>query len=107
MAGAGSAPHATWAIDQTAPIVSLDVPSGIDATTGRAVGEFVSATDTMTLALPKTGLDSAATGTLWVADIGIPKSVYRKMGIEPPTSLFQNGYRVRLVPEIDVMAERN
>lgn len=85
-----------WASAQHAQVVSLDVPSGTDATTGAAPGDFVSATTTMTLALPKTGLDTAAAGRLWLADIGIPREVYRRVGVDPPGGLFTSGYRVQL-----------
>jgi NAD(P)H-hydrate epimerase len=67
------------------PTVSLDVPSGVDATTGETLGEAVSPARTVTLALPKTGLD-APTGELYLADIGIPRTVYDRLSIEyePP-----------------------
>ncbi|MCL7419056.1 MAG: NAD(P)H-hydrate epimerase, partial [Halalkalicoccus sp.] len=39
-----------------APVLSLDVPSGIDATSGETSGEAVVPDRTLTLALPKTGL---------------------------------------------------
>lgn len=63
------------------PIVSLDVPSGLDATTGDTLGVAVTPTRTVTLALPKTGLE-AVTGTLYLADISIPRTVYERLGIE-------------------------
>ncbi len=62
-------------------VVSLDVPSGIDATTGETLGAAVAPDRTVTLALPKTGLDTA-TGRLYVADISVPQVVYRRLGIE-------------------------
>ncbi|MDH3733960.1 MAG: NAD(P)H-hydrate epimerase [Gemmatimonadota bacterium] len=62
-------------------VVSLDVPSGLDATTGETPGEAIRATATLTLALPKTGLAAAGAldyvGELWVADIGVPPELYR------------------------------
>jgi NAD(P)H-hydrate epimerase len=69
----------------TGPIVSLDIPSGIDATTGEPLGVAVTPDRTVTLALPKMGLD-ASTGALYLADIGIPRTVYDRLGIEyePP-----------------------
>jgi NAD(P)H-hydrate epimerase len=77
------------------PVLSLDVPSGVDATTGGTPGEAVTPERVLTLALPKTGLD--ATGELYLADIGIPAAVFRAAGV---------GYRnvfgedwVRLVAE--------
>ncbi len=41
-----------WANQAKIPILSLDVPSGVDSTTGETQGEFIHATWTMTLALP-------------------------------------------------------
>ncbi len=78
-----------------APILSLDVPSGVDSTTGETVGEYMHAQWTMTLALPKIGLLPEKTGELFLADIGIPEAVYSNMGLEY-TQPFGNQYRVRL-----------
>lgn len=63
------------------PTVSLDVPSGIDATTGETHGVAVRPDRTVTLALPKTGLDTVS-GTLYLADIGIPDTVYDRLEID-------------------------
>lgn len=60
--------------------VSLDVPSGIDATTGETLGTAVHSETTVTLALPKTGLNTW-TGRLVLADIGIPRVVYDRLDI--------------------------
>ncbi|MFC6942730.1 NAD(P)H-hydrate epimerase [Salinirubellus sp. GCM10025818] len=62
------------------PIVSLDVPSGLDATTGKTLGVSVTPDRTVTLALPKTGLDGIP-GTLFLADISVPGTVYERLGI--------------------------
>ena len=67
--------------DHSGPVVSLDIPSGIDATTGELLGAAVVPDRTVTLALPKTGLD-AHTGALYLADISIPRTVYERLGIE-------------------------
>ncbi|GAA1221845.1 NAD(P)H-hydrate epimerase [Rhodoglobus aureus] len=88
-----------WMSSGTAPVVSLDVPSGVDSTTGMALGAYVRATNTMTLAVPKTGLDSDAVGALWLADIGIPREVYRRVGVQLSEGLFTTGYRVRLTKD--------
>ena len=61
-------------------IISLDVPSGLDSTSGKAAGVFISPEITLTLALPKTGL-SGLSSALYLADIGIPTEVYAQMGI--------------------------
>lgn len=71
-----------WANHSGSPIISLDIPSGLDATTGETNGASISATSTLTLALPKTGLASPLAGRLFLADIGIPPSVFRHAGID-------------------------
>lgn len=63
------------------PVVSLDVPSGIDATTGETLGVAVTPDRTVTLALPKTGLETV-TGERYLADISIPQTVYDRLDIE-------------------------
>lgn len=68
-----------------ATVLSLDVPSGVDATEGAVHGAAVQPDRILTLALPKTGLvELPAPVTL--ADIGIPATVYDRVGIayEPP-----------------------
>jgi hydroxyethylthiazole kinase-like uncharacterized protein yjeF len=58
------------------PVVSADVASGVDASTGRTAGVSVTATATVTFAAPKPGHWIAPgkqhTGALEVIDIGIP-----------------------------------
>lgn len=86
----------TWANAQHAPILALDVPSGLDTTTGEAPGPCITATATLTLALPKTGLVRAAqTGELYLADIGVPPSVYARLGLEVP-ALFREHEVIRV-----------
>lgn len=55
---------------------SVDVPSGLDATTGQAKGPCVRADETITMGLPKTGLyrndGPAYAGKVKVIDIGLP-----------------------------------
>lgn len=62
-------------------VISLDVPSGIDATSGRTRGAAVTPDRIVTLALPKTGLVDFA-DSLFLADIGVPKTVYDRLDIE-------------------------
>jgi len=68
------------------PVLSLDVPSGLDATRGIPMRPCVRANATLTLALPKTGLlTSDATpfvGDLFLADISVPPQLYRSLGLE-------------------------
>jgi NAD(P)H-hydrate epimerase len=72
-----------WANQLRAAIVSLDVPSGVDATTGLTPGAAIHPRMTVTLALPKTGLSDKVAGEMFLADLGIPAGAYRRAGIEP------------------------
>jgi len=77
-----------WANGSGAPILALDIPSGVNATTGATPGEYIRARRTLTLALPKTGLLPELTGDLILADIGIPPGAYAwdtlKLPYTPP-----------------------
>jgi NAD(P)H-hydrate epimerase len=72
-----------------APVLAIDVPSGLDATSGTVFDPCIRADATLTLALPKTGLLAsearAVIGSLTVADIGVPPQAYSRLGltIEP------------------------
>jgi NAD(P)H-hydrate epimerase len=81
-------------------VVSVDVPSGLDADTGTVPGRCVTASLTVTLGLPKPGLltgeGPARAGEVWVADIGIPVEAYASLGIEVPPHLFSMHDRVQL-----------
>jgi len=77
-----------------ARVISLDVPSGMDATTGEALGEMVLPDRVLTLALPKTGLATFHV-PLYLADIGIPPAVYARLGI-PYAPPFGNGWWTQL-----------
>lgn len=63
-----------------ASMVSLDVPSGVDATTGDAHGAAINPDRILTLALPKTGLVKRDE-PLVLADISIPATVYDRLDI--------------------------
>lgn len=58
------------------PIVALDIPSGLDSSSGRPLGIAVEAEMTLTFCLPKTGTiiypGADYTGELIVVDIGAP-----------------------------------
>ena len=63
------------------PVLSVDVPSGLDADDGSVPGHAVSPTRTLTLGLPKRGLTRENAGELWVADLGVPPGVYARAGV--------------------------
>jgi NAD(P)H-hydrate epimerase len=76
----GAAELIHWANADATPVLALDVPSGLDATSGAIHSPVIRATATMTIALPKAGLRAAGVadyvGELYVADIGVPPSLY-------------------------------
>ncbi len=76
-----------WASGADSAILALDTPSGLDSTTGKSHEPTIVADATMTLALPKAGLLTAAAqpfvGELYLSDIGVPDWVYQKIGRKP------------------------
>jgi NAD(P)H-hydrate epimerase len=68
------------------PVLSLDVPTGVDPETGETSGMAITAQATLTLALPKHGLLTPAgagrSGRLYLADIGLPAALYARLGID-------------------------
>jgi len=83
------------AVDSDAPVVSLDVLTGRDATTGEQPGPAVDPERVVTLALPKTGLAGLSCRVV-LADIVIPGAVYERLDI-PYESVFAGEYLVDLV----------
>ena len=67
-----------------APVVALDVPSGLDADTGATLGVVVKASRTVTFAHYKLGLltpgGARSCGVVHVADIGVPASLASQLG---------------------------
>ena len=64
-------------------VVSYDLPSGVDATTGECYSPCVKANVTLTLALPKRVFKNKKAkqyfGRVYLADIGIPEFLYKKV----------------------------
>ena len=89
--------------EHPAPALSLDVPSGLDSTTGEVHDPTIRASATMTLALPKTGLSEAgardAVGELYLSDISVPPELYASptLAIEVGP-IFATSDIVRLTP---------
>lgn len=78
----------------SAPLLSLDIPSGYDATTGETRGVTMHPDRTLTLALPKTGLHDLP-GELYLADISIPAVVYQRLNL-PYCNPFTDEYWIQL-----------
>lgn len=79
--------HYAAAIDflnQRAHVLAVDIPSGLDALTGRPLGRCVDASACVTFGLPKLGQalypGRACCGELFVVDIGIPRHVVEEVG---------------------------
>jgi NAD(P)H-hydrate epimerase len=87
-----------WASRQLGIKISLDVPSGINSTTGETARYHIKPDITLTLALPKTGLLPELTDELYLADIGIPSEVYKKMNLKYHQP-FDNNYYIKLLTE--------
>lgn len=64
------------------PILSVDIPSGLNADSGKPCGVAIKAKKTVTLGLAKTGLVTGQgvnyAGEVVVADIGIPRKLLRE-----------------------------
>lgn len=69
-----------------APVASADIPSGVDADTGRIMGAAVRADVTVTFSMAKTGhfAEPGCTccGRLEIRDIGIPQSLLGQCGTD-------------------------
>jgi NAD(P)H-hydrate epimerase len=86
-----------WLDERPEPALSLDTPSGVEVTTGRAGIPSVTAAATLTLAAPKTGLAGLPqVGELYLADISVPPSVYQAFEMSMPTDLFDEDTVVQL-----------
>ena len=89
------------------PVLSLDVPSGVDADTGSVIGDAVQATTTVTFIAHKPGLLTGPAlnhvGQLMLADLGAPASVFE--------SCHADGFRIsasaaRRLPERSLTAHK-
>ena len=63
----------------SATVIAIDIPSGMNATTGESYIPTVAANATLTFSVPKTGFLKNKVPELFVADIGIPKSIYSEL----------------------------
>ncbi|MGH2558427.1 MAG: NAD(P)H-hydrate epimerase [Thermomicrobiales bacterium] len=88
LAGAPSGPPADLIVaanNHPAPVLAVDLPSGLEATEGRVFDPCIHAAATLTLGLPKTGFFAAparnAIGELFVADIGVAAAAYARLGV--------------------------
>src|SRR5688572_956232 len=78
-----TSPQDAWvraANDSGRPVIALDIPSGLDADTGRVLGEAIAAHHTITFAAAKVGFFGGEgprlSGRVHVIDVGIPREVW-------------------------------
>ncbi len=68
------------------PVVSVDIPSGINGSSGEVMGTAVSADLTVTFGFPKTGMafypGKSYCGAVDIVDIGIPDEVVEESGLK-------------------------
>ena len=85
-----------------APVLALDVPTGIDPTTGAAGDDIVRAAATIALGRPKLGCFAGrgreATGALWCATIGMRDDDARGVG-DPPAEVLEPAAFAALLPQ--------
>ena len=68
------------------PILSVDVPSGLNVSDGSLGTPTVKADYTISLGMAKKGFEKhpEIIGKLYIGDLGIPPQAFRDMGYEPP-----------------------
>lgn len=84
------------------PVVSIDLPSGLSADRPEPIGPAIRATLTVTLGAPKLPLvlppADALTGTLVIADIGIPRATIDEIDGPNVTLLTSDAMRAHVTP---------
>ncbi len=75
-----------WATAQRIPILSLEVPAGMDPGSGRVSSPSMKATATLALALPLRGVVTHGAeehrGELYLGDLGVPEVAIRRLGLK-------------------------
>jgi NAD(P)H-hydrate epimerase len=83
-----------------APVLSVDIPSGLEVSTGTWFDPCFKESTCLTLALPKKGMTrDPGIERLLVGDIGIPREAFHRIGVRVP-ALFGKG------PVIEVRSRR-
>lgn len=83
------------------PVLSIDLPSGLNGDTGKVEGSAIRATRTVTLGYPKAGLflypGAEFAGKVTVADIGLPPSL--SLRVPPVGMVISRGEARALLPK--------
>ena len=79
------------------PLLAVDIPSGLDATTGEAGDPCIAATATVTFGFPKAGFlkpeSRGLIGELYLADISMPSEIYSSYSMR---GIFEKEMLVRI-----------
>ena len=88
------------------PVIAVDVPSGLDSTTGEVKGPCIKATITVTMGCPKLGMFLVPgmdyIGKLKVVPIGIPPSLLEEI----PREMILPGKLTSIIPHTPVYAHK-
>ncbi len=75
-----------WAAAQRIPILSLELPAGMDPGSGGVSSPALKATATLALALPLKGVVAHGAeehrGELYLGDLGVPEMAIRRLGLK-------------------------
>jgi NAD(P)H-hydrate epimerase len=82
-----------WCNMQIQPVLSVDLPSGLDAATGaHTPTHCVRASATLALGLPLEGIFTQKArpmvGEIFLADMGIPKTLFAAPGVEMEVGVY-------------------
>jgi hydroxyethylthiazole kinase-like uncharacterized protein yjeF len=84
------------------PILAIDIPSGLDGSTGRIEGVVIQATETLFLGLPKTGFFLEEgwnyVGKLRYVDFGLPQEIIEKISTD--LIILTHAHMSQLLPPI-------
>jgi NAD(P)H-hydrate epimerase len=88
--------------DLSAPILAIDLPSGLNPDTGEPGDPTIRADATIALVLPKAGFLTATArplcGEITVASIGVPRQVLARAGVEVPPGIYARQAWLTLAP---------
>lgn len=94
-----AAAAADIAVASKKPILAIDIPTGVNATTGQVSTPSIKAATTLMLDLPKKGAlevsAAASVGHLYLGDLGIPLRVHEGLGIHAE-NIFSEGPIIRI-----------
>lgn len=77
-------------------VLALEVPSGLDPTTGVPGERVVTADMTISFGLPRTGMSATECGSIVVADVGIPPEAFHKEPVITYPCRFRGEFLLRL-----------